>query len=134
MPLQVSLVSPEREVWSGEAEFLIARSEGGDLGVLPGHAPFLGALHHARLVITDADGQTFAAVHGGFVEVFEDAVTVLTSVAELAPEIDIDRARRQKGEAEAAINRGEDSLELRETLLRAENRLQTAGEAGLLGI
>lgn len=132
MPLQVSIVTPEREVYSAPADFVVARSAGGDLGVLPGHAPFLGALHHARLVITDDDGQTYVAVHGGFIEVFEDTVTVLTSVAEVAPEIDLERARRQKEQAEAAINRGEDSPEIRYALLRAENRLSTAGEAGLL--
>lgn len=133
MPLEVSVVTPEKEVWSGEANFVVARAEEGDIGVLPGHAPFLASLHHARFVIEDDDGQTYAAVHGGFIEVFEDRVTILTEVAELAPEIDIERARRQKQEAEEAVRR-EDTPENRAKLLRATNRIDTAAEAGILGI
>jgi len=133
VPLDVAVVTPEREVWSGEATFVIARSEGGDLGILPGLAPFLGALHHARLIVEQGDVQTYIAVHGGFIEVFKDRVSVLTEVAEPAEEIDIERARRQREEAEAAVAR-EDTEENRAALLRASNRLQTAAESGILGI
>src|SRR5438270_14017392 len=103
MALQVSVVTPEREVWSGEAAFVVARAEGGDIGLLPGHAPVLGALHHAVLKIEHADGVTLFAVHGGFIEVFEDRVTVLAPVAEAAEEIDVERARRAEEAATAAI-------------------------------
>ena len=133
MPIQVSVVTPEREVMSGEADFLIARSADGDLGVLPGHAPFLGALHHARLIVQQGDNQTYVAVHGGFIEVFEDRVSVLTQRAELATEIDTARAQEQRREAERRLAE-EDSPENREALLRAATRVQTAAEAGLLEI
>src|SRR5438309_4839406 len=131
MPLQVSVVTPEREVWSSEASFVVARAEGGDIGVLPGHAPFLGALHHAVLKIEHADGVTLFAVHGGFVEVFEDRVTVLAPVAEVAEEIDVDRARRAEESAEAAVA-GADDEDARLALLRARTRLKTAAELGLI--
>ena len=133
MPLAVSIVTPEKEVWSGEAEFVVVRADGGDLGILPGHAPFLGAVHHRRLIIQTDQGQTYAAVHGGFVEVFEDRVTVLTGRAELADEIDMARAREQRQEAERRLA-GEDTEENRQALLRAMNRIETAAEAGLLDI
>jgi F-type H+-transporting ATPase subunit epsilon len=133
MALDVSVVTPEKVVWQGEAKFLIARAAGGDIGVLPGHAPFLAALHDARLIIEAEDGQTYAAVHGGFIEVFDDHVTVLTQVAELAEEIDVERARRQREEAERRLAE-EDTPENRAALLRAASRIQTAAEAGILDI
>src|SRR5438132_12225578 len=119
MALNVSVVTPEREVWSGEASFVVARAEGGDIGVLSGHAPFLGALHHAVLKIEHADGVTLFAVHGGFVEVYEDRVTVLAPLAEVAEEIDVDLARRGAEEAEAQLRAGDDD-EARYALLRAQ--------------
>jgi F-type H+-transporting ATPase subunit epsilon len=125
MALDVSVVTPEKVVWQGEAKFLIARAAGGDIGVLPGHAPFLAALHDARLIIEAEDGQTYAAVHGGFIEVFDDHVTVLTLVAELAEEIDLEAERRLAEE---------DTPENRAALLRAASRIQTAAEAGILDI
>jgi len=131
MPLEVSLVTPERELWSGEASFVVARAAGGDIGVLPGHAPFLGALHHASLKITHEGGEEYFAVHGGFIEVFEDRVTVLAPLAEDAAEIDIERARRDVQEYEESL-RHEFDEEIQLNLLRAQARLRTAGEAGLI--
>ncbi len=133
MPLNVSVVTPERAVWTGEAQFVIARSADGDIGVLPGHAPFLGALGYARLIIQDSDGQTYIAVHGGFIEVMDDKVTVLTQTAEPAAEIDTTLANRQREEAERAVHE-QDTPENRQALLRAANRVKTAAEAGLLDI
>lgn len=130
MPLDVSIVTPEREVWSGEADFVVARAEGGEIGVLPGHAPFLGSLRHARLKIEHADGETLFAVHAGFIEVYRDRVTVLAPVAEPATEIDVDRAQRAKDEAETAL-RAEEDEEARQAFLRAETRLRVAAAAGL---
>jgi F-type H+-transporting ATPase subunit epsilon len=134
MALQVSVVTPEREVWSGESSFVVARAEGGEIGVLPGHAPFLGSLHHAVLKIEHADGVTLFAVHGGFIEVYENRVTVLAPLAETSDEIDVDRARRDLEEAEAALGRAgdEDADEHRQAFLRAQARLKTAAEAGLI--
>src|SRR5438309_1417054 len=105
MPLHVSVVTPEREVWSGEAGFVVARSEGGEIGVLPGHAPFLGALKHSFVKIVHEEGgiTLFIAVHGGFIEVYEDRVTVLARAAEPAEEIDVEAARAAKERAEQAL-------------------------------
>lgn len=130
MPLQVSVVTPEREVWSGEASFVLARADAGDIGILPGHAPFLGALHHNRLVVETEDGTTYVAVHGGFVEASRDQVTILTERAEIAEEIDVERARAQVDEARRRLE-AEDTPENRAAVQRAENRLRTHTEAGL---
>jgi F-type H+-transporting ATPase subunit epsilon len=132
LPLQVSVVTPEREVWSGESDFVLAKAAGGDIGVLPGHAPFLGALKHSFVKISHGDGsEVLMAVHAGFIEVFEDHVTILAPEAELAEEINIEDARRYREEAEREMREG-DTIEAYEKLLRADARLRTAAEAGLL--
>ena len=131
MPLDVKVVTPERELWAGEAEFVSARAAGGEIGVLPGHAPFLAALRHSHVKIQDAQGEHFMAVHGGFIEVFEDRITVLAPVAELAGEIDIEAARRARDECDAALRAGHTD-EAWEAMQRAEARLRTAGAAGLI--
>jgi F-type H+-transporting ATPase subunit epsilon len=101
--LQVELVSPERILWSGEADMVVARTTDGDIAFLTGHAPFIGALGIGAVTIEEPGGaQTKIAVHGGFVEVSHNKVTVLSDVAELAGDIDAERARAAKDRAEAA--------------------------------
>jgi F-type H+-transporting ATPase subunit epsilon len=126
--LQVEVVSPERVLWSGEAEMVTARTVGGgDIAFLTGHAPFVGALEIAKLTVRPPEGpDEVVAVHGGFVEVSGDRVTILSDVAEIASQIDVERARRAKDEAEAAM-RGEHDAEAEAALRRAHVRLEAAG-------
>ena len=120
--LHVELVSVEREVWSGEASQVTARTTEGEIGILPGHAPLLGQLADGGTVTIYQDGgqQVLAAVHGGFLSVTDEGVTVLAEVAELAPDIDTSRAQAALERA-----RGEDDAAAR---LRAESRLRAAGQ------
>lgn len=69
--LDVHLVTPEREVWAGQADFVIARSVAGDLGILPGHTPTLAALDVGAVYIEAAGQRTAVAVDGGFLHVGE---------------------------------------------------------------
>ncbi len=132
MPLDVHVVTPERELWHGEAKFVSARPAGGEIGVMPGHAPFLGALRHSHVKIEEEGGAVhLMAVHGGFIEVFEDRVTILAPAAELADEIDVNEARQARERAEQEL-RGGDNEEAAELLKRSEARLRTAGEAGMI--
>ena len=79
MPLNVELVSPSERVWSGQAEFISARTVEGDLGVLPGHAPLFGVLVDGNVSIKSTDGTTTDfEVHGGFLSVANDRVSILT--------------------------------------------------------
>ena len=95
--MHVELVSPERKLFSGEATMVIARPEGGDAAFLPGHAPFLGLLGIGPVTIkVEGAPDVRAAVHGGFIEVRNNRVTILSDVAELASEIDANRARDAK--------------------------------------
>jgi len=96
--LQVELVSPEKVSFSGEANMVITRPAGGggEVAFQAGHAPFVGALveSHTRIFLTDGTIQD-VAVHRGFIEVSGNPtrVSILSDVAELADEIDIDRAK-----------------------------------------
>jgi F-type H+-transporting ATPase subunit epsilon len=128
VPLQVELVSPERILYSGEAEMVIARTTGGgDIAFLTGHAPFIGALAVWPVRIKTSGGdEEVAAVHGGFVEVRDDRVIILSDVAELASQIDAERARRAKDKAEEQLRHQHDA-QVEAELERAHVRLQVAG-------
>jgi F-type H+-transporting ATPase subunit epsilon len=122
------VVSPERVLFSGEATQVITRTlDGGEIAFLPGHISFLGALteNHTRIYLSDGKVQDLA-VHGGFVEVAPDHVTILSDSAELAEAIDIKRARAALERAEAA-SRGEHDATVESALRRAHARLSAAG-------
>ncbi|MCW2776940.1 MAG: synthase epsilon subunit [Frankiales bacterium] len=119
--LHVELVSVEREVWSGEAREVIARTTEGEVGILPGHAPLLGQLADGGTVrILQEGGEVVAAVSGGFLSVTDGGVTVLAEVAEMAADIDANRARAAADRARAE---GDD-----DALRRAEGRLRAVGQ------
>ncbi|MHB8696339.1 MAG: F0F1 ATP synthase subunit epsilon [Solirubrobacteraceae bacterium] len=122
--MQVELVSVERRIWSGAATAVYARTADGEVGVLPGHTPLLGALEPGWVVRIDrADGpQLRVAVHGGFLSVRKEGVSVLAELAESAEDIDIARAR-------AALERADDSDEGVAARDRALARLRAAGES-----
>jgi F-type H+-transporting ATPase subunit epsilon len=127
MPLQVELVSPERILYSGEADMVIARTVGGgDIAFLPGHSPFVGALEIATVTLRTPEGDQLVAVHGGFVEVSNDTVTILSDVAELADQIDVERARQAKDAAERKAEADHDA-EADAAAKRAHVRLTAAG-------
>ncbi|MSO28392.1 MAG: F0F1 ATP synthase subunit epsilon [Candidatus Planktophila sp.] len=82
MALNVELVSPTQQVWSGQATFVSARTIEGDLGVLPGHAPLFGVLVDGAVSIKSVDGTTKEFnVQGGFLSVSNDRVSILTESA-----------------------------------------------------
>ena len=128
MPLQVEVVSPERILYSGEAEMVVCRTPGGEIAFLAGHVPFLGALGIGVVRIHKEGGDVVrAAVHEGFVEVKDSRVIILSDVAELPDQIDADRARRAKEDAQRRLKEGGDEAEDAEAQLRrAEVRLELA--------
>jgi F-type H+-transporting ATPase subunit epsilon len=79
MALNVALVSPTEQVWSGEASFVSARTTEGELGVLPGHTPIFGVLVDGLVSIKGTDGTTKEFnVKGGFLSVSNNRVSILT--------------------------------------------------------
>jgi len=99
--LNVRLVATDRSVWEGEATFVLLRTLDGDLGVLQGHTPLLAELDDSRVAFETADGRIEAAVHGGFAIVDRDEVIILSQSAELADDIDVNRAQKALSAAEA---------------------------------
>lgn len=82
--LQVSVVSADQEVWSGEAEMVTAMTLEGSLGVLAGHQPVLAVLAEGEVGITLPGGERIAAdASEGFLSVDHDVVTVVASKAAL---------------------------------------------------
>ncbi len=99
--MRVEVVTPERLVWSGPAEMVIARGVDGELGILPHHMPLITALLDSPLEIRlPGGGRTIIATRGGFLEVKPDRVTVLADEADL-PEEQHDVAGAQAGETDA---------------------------------
>jgi len=109
--MHVELVSPELILYSGDAEMVICRTVGGgDIAFLADHAPFLGALDDAIVRIRKTDGEwEEAAVHGGFVHVRDNTVILLSDLAELASQIDFERARRDRDELERKVMETDDA-------------------------
>ncbi|MEO8329886.1 MAG: F0F1 ATP synthase subunit epsilon [Candidatus Nanopelagicales bacterium] len=121
--LNVQLVAADRAIWSGTARIVIARTLDGDLGVMPGHALLLAELADGVVVIRTPDGPpVVAAVHGGFISVDHDNVSLLAESAELSDEIDVERARAALQRAEESA-RGDQEGGLSEAQRRAETRL-----------
>jgi F-type H+-transporting ATPase subunit epsilon len=128
MALEVQLVSPERILWSGEAERVITRTAGGgEIAFLAGHAPFVGALDIGVTRVLPVDGQELAvAVHGGFVEVSDDQVSILSDVAELSGDIDVARAQTALDRAQGTSPSEDEADEVEAAARRAQARLDAA--------
>jgi F-type H+-transporting ATPase subunit epsilon len=82
--LRVSVISPERTVYEGEADQVVAPAWNGELGILRGHAPLMALLGEGRLRVTLAGKTSVFLVSGGFLQVAENTVTVLSETAEAA--------------------------------------------------
>ena len=130
MPLRVELVSPERIVYEGEAELVIARTTAGEIGFHPGHVPFVGNLVSSviRIALSDGGVQRIA-VHSGFVEVSDNHVALLSDVAELAEDIDTERAKNALDRANEILAGDSENEEASMALQRAEVRLLAADVA-----
>lgn len=88
--ITTELVAVERLLWEGKASSVVAQTTEGEIGVLPGHQPFLGQLlEHGTVIITTAEGEKLvAAVQGGFLSVSTTKITILADTAKWANEID----------------------------------------------
>lgn len=130
MAFVVQLVSPERVLYEGEAEMVVCRTTDGEIAFLPGHVPFVGALGVAKVrVILPEKGEVAVAVHGGFIEVSGDHVTVLSDVAELPNQIDVVRAQTAKENAAQRVAADAADEDAQAALARAELRLEVAHAA-----
>jgi F-type H+-transporting ATPase subunit epsilon len=101
--LKCEVVSPERIVYSSEAEMVVVRGAAGELGIMANHIPIVTPLAIGEMRVKTDGGQEILAVHGGYLEFSNNTVTVLADAAELREEIDIERARLKKAEREKEI-------------------------------
>jgi F-type H+-transporting ATPase subunit epsilon len=84
-PFRVDVVSPETTVWSGEATFVVARTPDGEIGIMADHEPLLASLVTSAVTVEGVDGsRTTIGVHGGFLQVLRNQVTLLTDRAQVA--------------------------------------------------
>lgn len=130
MPIAVRVVSVERSLFEGDAEFVKVRSTEGELGILPRHSPLLAALAPGELRIDKTGGGSeLIFVGGGFMEVLPERVTVLADIAEHADEINLERAEEsRRAVAERLAGQVEDfeRRSLEQELVMAEERLRLA--------
>ncbi len=125
--LTVNVVSAERALWSGPAKSVVAKTPEGEIGILAGHEPVLALLVEGPLRIEQLDGsKLLVAVHGGFFSMANNEVQVIAEVAELASDINLERAREALAKAQAAAG-GED--EENTAVRRAETRISVAAAA-----
>lgn len=127
MALEVHVVTPEREVWSGPATEVIAHGVDGDVGILAGHAPLLVHLAVGPLQIQEEDGSWLkAVVDGGFLHVSTEEgssrVDVLATNAQLESEIDVSAVTRRLEELRSAAD-GADEERVKTEIARAEARI-----------
>jgi F-type H+-transporting ATPase subunit epsilon len=99
----VDVVSPEATVWSGEATIVVARTPEGEFGVMADHEPMMGALATGPVEIESATGErTTIGVHGGFIQVLNNQVTLITDRAEIATPSDAKAVARRLAEEQEA--------------------------------
>ncbi len=125
-PLEVRLVATDREVWTGQASLVTLITAEGSVGIMARHSPLMAILQDGPILIRTLEGgDLMAAVHTGFAIVDSDQVIILAASAELAEEIDVDRAKALLAEAEASEpGPGRDAAER-----RAETRIKLAAQA-----
>jgi F-type H+-transporting ATPase subunit epsilon len=124
--IKVNIVTPDGPVVETEANMIIAVTETGEIGILPGHIAMVAPLQIGGLRLQKDDSTEHIAVHGGFIEVRPDVVTVLAQSAELASSIDIVRAKKAAEQAEETLRANKEGREheLAELdLKRALNRI-----------
>ena len=106
MPLQLEIVTPERLAYSDTVDSVVLPGAEGEMGILPHHAPLLATLGVGELRIRKGGEEEFFAIAGGFVQVRPDKVVVMAETADMASEIDVEKAQEARREAERALESG----------------------------
>jgi F-type H+-transporting ATPase subunit epsilon len=125
----LELVTPERLMFSEQVQAVRAPGIDGSFGVLAHHAPLLTELTTGMIKVTLSNGgEEFIATTGGFMQVSRDKVIILADTAELATEIDVERARLalERARQMLALPGELTADEVREMAERAQNRIRVA--------
>jgi F-type H+-transporting ATPase subunit epsilon len=127
--IQLEIVTPEKQLYSGVVQRVTVPSTRGYLGILPGHAPLLAELGIGEISYESAGHMEYLASSWGFVEVLPDRVVILAQTSEMAAEIDIKRAEQARQRAEKRLYSKDPNVDFARAqlaLLRAINRLNAA--------
>ena len=106
MPIKLEIVTPERLVFDETVDGVTLPGSEGELGVLPHHAPLVSTLGVGELRIRVGGQEEWFAIVGGFVQVLPDKVVVMAETADMASEIDLERAQEARRQAEQALESG----------------------------
>ena len=130
MPLHLEIVTPEKRAFTGDVDEVIVPGSEGELGILPHHAPLISLLGQGVLRLKAGGEEQEFAIFGGFLQVRPDRVVVLAETADMAAEIDLERAERARREAEHVLEGGfvepADLAAARAALQRALIRIRVA--------
>ena len=128
--LLLNIVSPDREIFTGEAKSIIVTTIHGEVQILAGHAEFFAPLATGRAKITFVDGTSrTAAISGGFILVSKEETKVVTTTFEFSDEIDVNRANLAKHKAEEVLKNSNAAKEIQVNqakLSRAITRINVA--------
>ena len=133
MPIRCEIVSQDRMIFEGEVDMVIVPGVGGEMGILPHHAPLLSTLKYGFLTVRTQGREEVFTIAGGLVEVQPDIVTVLADAAENVREIDVERARAARSRIEAMMRQGpppdtDSYLAMEAALKRSNLRLEAVSK------
>jgi F-type H+-transporting ATPase subunit epsilon len=106
MPLHLEIVTPERLAYEDDVDMVLVPGIDGELGILPHHTPLVSLLGVGELKIRKSGSEESFAIAGGFLQVRPDKVVVMAETADLASEIDLEKAQEARREAERALESG----------------------------
>jgi F-type H+-transporting ATPase subunit epsilon len=106
MPLLLEIVTPERLAYQDEVDSVVLPGSEGELGVLPHHAPLVSTLGAGELRLRKGGEEESFAIMGGFLQVLPDKVVVMAEMADMASEIDLEKAQEARRKAEQALESG----------------------------
>ena len=122
--LYLKVVTPDKLFFEGEIDMLVARTIEGDVGILLNHSPLVTILDIGRLVIKNGDERKVAACAGGYIDVRNNNITVVSDACEWEDEIDINRAERAKERASKKLeDKDTDTFKAELELKKAINRI-----------
>ncbi len=123
MTLHLEIVTPERLAYEDDVDMVIVPGSEGELGILPHHAPLITTLGLGELRIKKGTAEESFAIIGGFLQVRPDKVVVMAETADLASDIDLEKAQQARREAERVLEAGSPEAP---DLARARGELQQA--------
>ena len=130
MPIQLEIVTPEKLAFQDEVDTVVLPGSEGELGVLPHHAPLISTLGAGELRLRKGGQEESFAIMGGFLQVLPDKVVVMAEMADMASDIDLEKAQEARRQAEQALepgyHAGADLAAARAALQAARIRIRVA--------